>query len=249
MLSVRPLVRRLSMSLLALFTTIPFVNAGTYSVVDVEWYPAGSPGVGTFGGFINFSGNDVQYGLNGTCDAPYWTPNGMGPPQGHGSNNLVPTTMGTFRWKVQWVGAPGETPPGTVNGNAEYKGAGSCTASAEDFSASVAATATVSVSDVFFSCHNGATSGLPGVVVNPGTANSPNNGAQNLAVGATFTYVTGTVNTYVGYFTDSVNSGANLNATASFLFEAPQSVSGCGASLSVTIRLTTVDGQQVQPNL
>lgn len=233
----------------------PLANAGTYSIVDVEWYPANAPGTYSGGGYLHFGTGgtqnplDVFYGLSASESAPWFTSGGMGPPVGHPNAAGVATMQGIFRWKVQWVGVAGEAAPLGINGNAEYKGGSTCTASAMSYGGQ--ATAQDSINDPFFpipDCH--ATGSPPGVPVNV-TVNSPFNGVQNLTVGATFSHVAGTVNTSIGYFTDSVNDIAALTATGSL---GPggmglMGVASCTATMDVIIRLTFVGGQRVQPDL
>jgi len=236
---------------------VPVASAGTYSIVDIEWVPANSPGVGTNGGYIYFgiaSQNenplDLYYGLSSSVGAPWFTSAGMGPPQGHTSMTSVPSAMGLFRWKVQWVGAAGEAHPGYVSGTVEYKGSSVVTASCFDYNLPVNSFA--QITDPFYSCYVKAAASTPGTQDNPPPEYGLYNGANFVTIGSSeFMYVSGTTNTYVGYFNESVNSAGSLQANGA-LGDGGEGIAGVASSnatMNVIMRLTQVAGQQVQPNL
>jgi len=247
----RSIVKRATCAALAAFIVVPAANAGTYSIVDLEWTV--SAGTGTNGGYIHFgtgSGEnplDMYYGIVASISAPTFTESGGGPPVGHASSTSNPIVMGLFRWKIQWVGAVGEAAPVTAGCNAEYKGASNIDSYALDEGS--AASAQTQLSDPFYSCVAWAASTSGGVPDNV-TALGLYNGVNNLALGSsTFTYVSGT--TWTAYVNDDVNDQASMTANGA-LGPMGFGVAGSATSsvnMNVIIRLTTIGGQQVQTPL
>jgi len=251
---LRVIARRTVIAVLAASALVPLAQAGTYSVIGVQWYPSNTPGFGSVVGngswYINFSGLDLKYGLTAGASAPWFTSGGMGPPVGHPNAASVVTVQGIWQWVVQWVGAPGEAAPQHITGIAEYLGTSSCAAWAMSFGGSGSCLG--QLNDLFYSVSNGAASSTPGQQDAPPTKySSANNIIQNLTVGADFTYVAGTTNTYIGYFSDDVNDIASETANGTISQYGPSPTGeGIGSlAMDVTTRLCFVAGQRVQPDL
>ena len=234
---------------LSLLTASSFADAGTYSVVSIEWYPSNTPGTATDGGYIHF-------GSTNSLDLEYGMSSGVGAPTNQGNSATAsPSVNGTFRWKIQWVGNPGDAHPDSVLANVEYKGSGHTGANGTRY-ATIGGDAQgrASINDPYFSCGSLANSGAQTVTVSD-PEDSTGNGVHNVPQGAgTFALVQGTTNTYIGYVLMTVNDNASLSASGDcrqtrgaepLIYTA----GGASVSLSVTMRLTTVAGQRVQPDL
>ena len=230
----------------------PLAQAGTCSVVGIEWYPTTAPGTATGSGYIRFSANnslDIEYGITSTqIGAPQSVSNGPNPPTALNNITHHSTMQGVFRWKVRWVGDAGEAHPDQVLANAQYRGSSSCATSAMAYSA--ASNARADVSDPFYPCGCATSSGTPGVYMSNSDANTATP-VRNMSVGAgNFTLVAGTTNTWEGYILHSVNSQGSLSASASGgMWGAPNSVASATYSLDATVRLTHIAGQRVQSDL
>jgi len=242
-------IRRTAIAVLATLAAVPIANAGTYSVVGIQWYPTSAPGTFTGGGYINFgvSANhqnplDVYYGINASVTAPWFSPNGEGPPIGHPSAVGYATCQGNFQWIVQWTASgEGDTPPGAVTGIALYTGSGSVTCAANDYGATGSALG--SVLDTFYAASGGVTASYPGDFVGPITFPSGLTSPQALSVGGTFTYVSPGV--YQAYFADGVNDIATLTANGGLEGLGLTAWAQCSTSLNVVISLYSVGGQVV----
>ena len=244
-------MRRAGIGLAAILGIAPFAHAGTYSIVDIEWYPSNSPGVGLNGGYINFGTGvhalDLMYGMHASASAPTTTANSM---------VTIPTVQGTWRWKIQWVGLPGEPAPDGVNASVEVGGSASLSVGASWFSGTTPGIGDGQLTDPFFEIveqkavadENNPQVNPPPVVVN---------GPQIITVGTgQFTFVSGT--TWVGYVTEVVNDIASLSGSGAAIREIGKGgqvilgyESGGGATLSFDafMRLTSVGGQTLQSNL
>jgi len=108
------------------------------------------------------------------------------------------------------------------------------------------AASNVSILDTFYSCSCSSSSTVNGVS-DPESGGSATPSRNYLSVGGTFTLVSGT--TYVAYFADSVTDIASLNAYGSVIGDAPDGLASCSATLSVIVRLISVNGVTVQTSL
>jgi hypothetical protein len=219
--------------------------AGTYTVTGVQWV---TTGVGLNGGYINLTGSyDVSYGIASQLNAPMFKQVGQGPPTGYPNLSNFATVMGVFRWVVQWQGAPGEPAPLNITGTAEYKGTSTASCDCTLYYGGPYVKATVSTADIF-PCSAAVSTATPGVPrSDPET--TPVTSPQFVTVGGSFTVLNAQTNTYIGYFNVAVNSSSSLTAIGLVNGPSTAGVANSYASLAVTVRLTQVAGQTVNPNL
>ncbi len=240
---------------LAVFSlAIPAV-AGTYTVVSVDWYPSTTPGAAT-NGYISFGGGstndsnvlDVCYGMSGSASAPVPSNNATG----------SASVLGTWKWKVRWVGDLNETHPDAVSATIEIKGGAAADAdcSVEEPSGSATAHGLVSdsnlLSPVAGTIQAAASATTPGNFQDTDTV--PYSGSNEVTAGTgEFTQVPGSTNTWEAYVDWQVN--AQVTASASGLatgtppFYAVESGGEGSGTENAIVRLTKIAGNRVQDDI
>lgn len=234
--------RRLFSAAIGTFILAAAASPGTLSVTALNWYP--SPGIGTDGGYINFSGLDVKYGFSRDVAAPEYHSGGMGPPTYVLHTYATPTVMGIFRWTVRWTGAAGETPPSApATGWLLYTATGDgASANAICYSTGLSCDGYCNLNDpqfpLFVSRFSNVANpwSLPTYDPPSGSPRSP------VMVGcgtSTWSFVAGTTNTWESTVMASVNSGALMYADA----DDPWLTHGsAGLHYDITIHLSSLDG-------
>lgn len=226
----------------------PVAHAGTYVLVSGEWDAPSSPGYYSPGAYFHWdtvNPFDMDYGFHISAGAPTSTAD---------STLTSANIIGGFRWKIRWIGAPGEPHPAGRNATIQYKGSATIRAEAYLYAPtppySGSSSADSKLTDFFFfgEVLTGSTTlGSDNVI-----SSSNPTPSFTLTQGVEFSYVDGTVNTWEGWVNDDVNSIATT--TASGAWGGPMHRILVAAGLAnidedVKIRLTHVDGVRLQPDL
>lgn len=218
-------------------------------MIGVEWYPSNSPGIGTDGGSIYFGRpayNENPFDLHYNLNAGAYAPTSIG-------NNAIsaPMASGMWRWKISWVGEPGEPAPLDVLATVQGGGSVTVNTGAGTHYTGLTVSSNAATNDPFLNAACGSIDDWTNFSNSDSDTDSDSVVDTRYGGASGFVHISGT--TYHGWVNYNVASQASLEAYGSRQrvgsLYVPNGIASATVNLAMRIRLTHVAGQRVQPDL